>query len=100
MRFFLSKIVALKEHRVESTTTIKKMILSSKVYFKYMFNEAKTVRIEGSDSETGIKSIHYYISSSTGVGSSIFITLVLSVSSNTTSLMLIIFLLCSISFIF
>ena len=37
-------------------------LFNSKVDFKYMFNEAKTVRIEGSDAETGIKNIYYYIS--------------------------------------
>ena len=37
-------------------------LFNSKVDFKYMFNEAKTARIEGSDAETGIKNIYYYIS--------------------------------------
>lgn len=35
---------------------------NSNIKFGYMFNENKHVKIEGSDSETGIKSIHYYIS--------------------------------------
>ena len=35
---------------------------NSNIKFGYMFNENKHVKIEGSDSETCIKSIHYYIS--------------------------------------
>ncbi len=47
---------------VDADKELNFSIFNSDVRFLYMFNKAKTVRIQGSDSETGIGNIYYYIS--------------------------------------
>ena len=59
---FKIKDKVLPNGKIILDDNIEFSLFNSKVDFKYMFKEPKTVKIEGSDSETGIKSIHYYIS--------------------------------------
>ena len=59
---FRIKDKVLPKGKIKLGDNIEFSLFNSKVGFKYMFKEPKTVEIEGSDSQTGIKNIYYYIS--------------------------------------